>query len=84
MSELIDKFKTICEKYEIREKFRQNWSLDNSLLNLVFGMEYEETWNTINEIRSWVKTQNNPKYEEMIDYFMDIAQEIDWSNDWDF
>ena len=84
MDGIIDKFKTICEKYEIRENFKQNWSLDNSLLNLVFGMEYEETWNTINKIRSWVATQNNPKYNEMIDYFMDIAQEIDWSNDWDF
>lgn len=82
MEQILEDFKSICDKYKITDK--SNWVLDNALLNLIYGLEYYDAWKVINRIGSWLKAVHNEHYTEIYDYFVDLVEEIDWSNDYDY
>lgn len=79
MSEF-EKFKKICEKYEIRENERDNCLLDNALLNLIGGLDYDDAYNVINEIWKETKKLKNEKYDLMINRFWDLFYDCDFSS----
>lgn len=61
MDETIKKFCELANKYTINDDWKKNWSLDNGLLNLIFGMDYEQSVSVIAMIDTIISPLNNAK-----------------------
>ena len=61
MDNTISRFCDLVNKYPINDDWKKNWSLDNGLFNLIYGMNYEQSVSVIAMIQTIIEPLNNAK-----------------------